>query len=494
MGEDLIVKGDYPVINGRINDIAWDADSQRVIAVGNGKERYGHAFTWDSGNTVGEISGHSAQINAVTIRPVRPYRAATVSDDSAMVFYHGPPFRFEASVRGHHTNFVRDVKYSPDGQFIVSVGSDRAIVLYDGKTGEFSKKIGEGEHHGSIFAVSWIDNTQFVTSSGDSSVKLWNVDGSLTKTWSFEKSLGTHQVGVVATKNYVISLSMSGDLNYLSTDSDTPVKVVKGHQKSITSSLITKDGLFTGSYDGRISKWNLATGEASAEIGHTNLVVGMTSTESAIYTAGWDDKLQTLDASTQSVIPAQPRAIASNCSTVVIVTEETLLGYSNGSNVFITQLKTPATAVGASTEHIAVGFQNNNISVYSKDGSHEFDLPPGRAAPSYISFSLNGEYLAVGDVSGKIILYNVATKEVVTSRWAFHTGKINCIAWNDDNNHVATGSLDTNIMIYQVEKPMKVVKLLNAHKDGVNTVAWISDDVIASGGSDACVKTWKVVY
>jgi len=65
-------KGEYHIISGRINDLAWDGDSQRIIAVGDGKERFGHCITADSGNTVGEISGHSSQINAVSIRQQRP--------------------------------------------------------------------------------------------------------------------------------------------------------------------------------------------------------------------------------------------------------------------------------------------------------------------------------------------------------------------------------------------------------------------------------------
>ena len=43
------------VISGAINDLEWDADSSRIIACGDGKDRYGHCFTFDSGNTVGEV-------------------------------------------------------------------------------------------------------------------------------------------------------------------------------------------------------------------------------------------------------------------------------------------------------------------------------------------------------------------------------------------------------------------------------------------------------
>ncbi|CCH45562.1 putative WD repeat-containing protein [Wickerhamomyces ciferrii] len=493
VGEDLIVKGEYQIINGRINDIAWDADSQRIIAVGNGKERYGHAFTWDSGNTVGEISGHSAQINAVTIKPNRPYRAATVGDDSSLVFFQGPPFRFDSSSRGNHTNFVRDVKYSPNGEFLVSVGADRNIVVYDGKTGEFVKKIGEGKHDGGIFAISWINEEKFVTSSADATIKLWNVkDGELLKTWTLDRKLENQQVGVIATEKYIIGLSFSGDLNYFTEDSETPVKTIQGHQKSITASTLTSNGLITGSYDGRISKWDLKTSSATYEPGHSNLIAGFANVDNdSVYSVGWDDTIKSLDGSKSSSLPGQPKGVSSSENLVAIVTEEELVGFSKGSEIFKVSLPSTATSVGVSQEYIAVGFQNNNIILFNSSiGSKEFDLPPTRASPSYLSFSPNGESLAVGDVSGKIILYNVTKREIQTSRWVFHTGRINSISWNKDNNKVVSGSLDTNIIVYQVDKPIKNFKFLGAHKDGVNTVEWINENEIISGGNDSTLKKW----
>lgn len=47
VGDELITKGEFPIINGRINDIAWDSESKRIISVGDGKERYGHCMTWE---------------------------------------------------------------------------------------------------------------------------------------------------------------------------------------------------------------------------------------------------------------------------------------------------------------------------------------------------------------------------------------------------------------------------------------------------------------
>jgi len=42
---------------------------------------------------------------------------------------------FGAQVIRTHTRFVQDVKYSPNGDYFASVGSDGKMFLYDGKEG-----------------------------------------------------------------------------------------------------------------------------------------------------------------------------------------------------------------------------------------------------------------------------------------------------------------------------------------------------------------------
>lgn len=495
--DELLVKGKYQVINGRINDISWDSESKRLIIVGDGKERFGHAITWDSGNSVGEISGHSSQINSVAIRSVRPFRAATVSDDSALVFFHGPPFKFESSVRGQHNNFIKDVSFSPTGEFLVSVGSDKKIVLYDGKTGDFLKKL-ENSHDGSILSLSFTEDNKFVTCSGDSSVKLWEIkdeDLTLINTWSFEKKVENQQLGVVSAGKYIISLSYSGDLNFLTLDSDKPVKIVSGHQKSITSSILKNNSLYTGSYDGSILKWDLKTFEAVKEKFHQNLIAGLVSINDNIYSIGWDDKLKKLNNDLEIELPQQPKSASSNNDIISILSEDLLISFKDDSKLYEVKLSQTGETLGSSSKYIAIGFQNNAISIFDvTNGEKLFDLQSLRSKPSLISFSPDEKYVAVGDVSGKINLYELETKSIKTSRWAFHTSKITSISWNKDNNYVATGSLDTNIIIYQVENPIRNIKFLNAHKEGINTVEWLNENEILTGGNDSTIKKWKVEF
>jgi WD repeat-containing protein 1 (actin-interacting protein 1) len=104
----------------------WDFESKRLIAVGEGKDKFGHAFLFDSASSVGEISGHSKIINSVSIRPGRPLRAVTGSDDMTVNYYHGVPFKFEKSITDH-SRFVQCVRFSPNGDFFASASSDSKV-------------------------------------------------------------------------------------------------------------------------------------------------------------------------------------------------------------------------------------------------------------------------------------------------------------------------------------------------------------------------------
>lgn len=489
-GEDMVTKGEYHVISGRINDLEWDADSQRIIAVGDGKERYGHCFTYDSGNSVGEIAGHSEQVNAVTIRPVRPYRAATVSDDSSMVFYQGPPFKFTLSHKGRHTNFAHDVRYSPNGEHILSVGADRKISVYEGKTGEFLSYI-ENSHEGSIFGVAWSpDSKRFVTVSADSSVILWDFEARKPiKQWSFEKRLENQQMGVVFAGDYIISLSYSGDLYYLREFSEE-VKIVTGHQKSITALAIVDGSIYTGSYDGRICKWKDSKAEVVAN--HNGLVVGITTSG---HSAAWDDTFRDLLKGSTVKLDSQPKGISSRSGLIGVVMENRVSLYRDDALLKSISVEDySATSISVGCNYVAIGTAKNTVHIYDHELNHKFFLPELRAKPTHLSFSQDDKYLAAGDASGKIALYNLANRSIQTNRWAFHTSNVTSIAWHESGSYVVSGALDTNIIVYSVEKPSKNIKFLGAHTDGTNGVAWKSESEIVSVGSDATVKTWKVVF
>ncbi|KAM3508171.1 hypothetical protein MY11210_006833 [Beauveria gryllotalpidicola] len=508
---------EYGIISGRLNDVAWDGESQRIIAVGDGREQFGRCITADSGNSVGEVIGHSKAVNAVAVKSQRPFRAATVGDDGNMVFYHGAPYKFNAKST-QHKGFVFGAAYSPDGSALVTVGADKRIQLYDGKTGEPGKQIGEGEHTGSIFAVSWSqDGSKIATASADQSVKVWDVEsGKATQSWKFGDgvSVGDQQVGVVIphgrSDGLIISLNLRGELTYLQEGKDQAVRVIQGHDKGVTTMIRTSDNqgtaLWTGSFDGRICHWDIKTGTAAAVDGqsHTNQVAQLVGASGKAYSAGWDDTLRTVDQAAKTflgesvTLPAQPKGVAAADGIVYVATTSGVAAYNNGKLVKETSTTYTPGAIAATTGFVAVGADQNSVKVYKADSSGALQevqsLANSTGTISSLAFSQDGAHLAAGNTVGKIYVYKVGGWEVVADRWSAHTARVTCIAWDDTGAYAASGSLDTNIFVWCLDSKNqgKRIKAANAHKDGVSGVAWIEGGKLASAGNDATVKIWDV--
>lgn len=515
--EQPIVKAEYQILSGPIRSIAWDGDNQRLIAVGEGKDQFGHCFTWDSGNSVGEIQGHATNINAVDIKPQRPYRAATVSSDKALVFYHGPPFKFEKSVRGRHKNVIRDVKFSPDGKWLVSVGSDRTIVVYDGKTGEVSRTL-EDAHEGGIFGISWFaDSSAFVTASADNTIKAWDpesLDVKQTYTVESTATVPNQQVGVVVTKDYVLSLSLNGNLNFFEHSGGSPVKKWFGHQKSISSVSSWDKSVYTGDADGLIIKWDrddpklVSTPEilGTRDDQHTNYVTSIVSSDGNIVTAGWDDKLKVWSADGSTVksaqLEAQPKHLAhlngklfvAHESAIAVYDAATLDKISSHEINFVATYVSPisetnvlvANQSGSKVEELELGSSLKTVRSYQ----------PLRSAPTLIKVSPDGKYAAVADTAGKYTLYNTSDGSVVTTRWAFHNGRVEDAEWTSDSKFLLSGGLDSSVFVYSVARPMKVLKFPLAHQNGVSGVKWVdySKGFFVSTGSDGVVRTWTADF
>lgn len=501
--EEPIVKNEVKVVNGCITDLAWDPESARIIAIGDGKEKWGSAFTMDSGNSVGEVSGHSSVPNAVAIKGQRPYRAATAGDDCNVIFYHGAPYKYNKSSR-NHTKFVYDVKFSPDGSKLVSVGADAKIFLYDGKTGDDIGELSDPSGHtGSIFAVSWDPTSKYIlTSSADQTVKMWSIeDKNLVKSWDLKQdsSPAGQQVGNVWTAKHLITLSLSGRLTYLTQDSDAPIRVVEGHQKAITALAVSEnlEQMYTGSYDATAYSWSISNGPAATAIsgaGHSNSITQIASALDHTISIGLDDTVQTIvnDQFTLSVsTEEQPKGVSILSQDLyVAATTKAIRTYKGRLKVAEIQVSYEPSACASRNDVIAVGATDTAVRIYNTSLKESMTLKSNRAIITAIAFSPSGAELAVGDSSGKIVLYSVASGEAITTRWAFHVNRITSVAFSPSGKKVISASLDTNVYVWFVESLAKKIAIKNAHQGGATGACWISEDEAISSGSDGSLKRW----
>lgn len=312
----------------------------------------------------------------------------------------------------------------------------------------------------------------------------------------------------------MISVDLEGNLNYFQEGQDKPTKIVRGHQRAITSSsyLAASKTLWTGSYEGRARAWDLTSGAADLIDGemHSNQVSGVAASPSdgRLYSVGWDDTLRTIDASQKSFIGSaiktdgQPKGIAvatvNGKPQTLVATATGITAYVDGSEVSKQKLPATPTCVAASGETIAVGSDDKTVRIFSAATPTSFEAMTTLKEPTHpisvLSFSSDGTHLAVGLGNGKIFVYSSSSGSwtLETNRWSAHTARVTCIDWSPDSRKAVSGALDTSVFIWSLADPGKRIKALNAHKEGVGAVAWVDSDKVISCGADAAVKVWKV--
>ncbi|XP_069967180.1 actin-interacting protein 1 [Bactrocera oleae] len=512
VNKEHILKNEFQPIGGPIKDIAWSQDNQRIVIVGEGRERFGHVFMTETGTSVGEISGQSKPINSCDFRPARPFRIVTGSEDNTIGVFEGPPFKFKMT-KQEHSRFVQAVRYSPDGKFFASAGFDGKVFLYDGANSDLIGEFGSPAHKGGVYAVAWKpDSTQLLTCSGDKTCRLWNVE---TRELITEFVMGTtvddQQVSCLWQGAHLLTVSLSGNISYLNVDDPSkPLRVIKGHNKPITVLGLSDDRstIYTGSHDGVVTNWNSGSGvnDRISGAGHGNQINGIVAWGDFVYTCGIDDSLRQISVESNSYtdyvvkLNCQPRGLAifrnENIIALACVKELTLV--QDNKKVFSLPIKYEASSISANPEKldVAVTGDDHKVHVYTLKGTTlEEKIELQHLGPvTDCSYSPDNKYLVACDANRKVILYAVEEYNLAHNKeWGFHNARVNTVAWSPNSLLVASGSLDTTIIIWSVANPAKHTIIKNAHPQSqITRLVWLDNNTVISTGQDCNTKVWEV--
>lgn len=169
----------------KVNEILFSSEGTRLISVSDDK----NIHMWDTGT--GELirtfrtfsqSGFSGRIYCAALSPDDKFlaiggyfpeneiRIINLNKDSDVVLLKG------------HKNVVSKIRFSSDGQQLLSAGNDQTIRLWNltysaGKISGSPGKIFMG-HSAPVYDIAWApDNRKFVSASLDGSLRLWNIAG-----------------------------------------------------------------------------------------------------------------------------------------------------------------------------------------------------------------------------------------------------------------------------------------------------------------------------
>ena len=429
--KEHILKNEFQPFAGTVKDLSWSPDNQRIVAVGEGREKFGHVFMMETGTSVGEIAGHSKIINSCDFKPSRPFRIITGSEDNFIGIYEGPPFKFKHQLEDHN-RFVQTVRFSPSGELFASGGFDGKIFLYKStdysKTGEF----GSPAHAGGVYAISWSpDGTKLLSASGDKTCKIWNVETlQLVTEFPMGSDLLDQQVSCLWQGKHLLSVSLSGFINYLDVNNPSkPLRIVKGHNKPITALTINKtaDTLFTAGNDGSVTRWNALTGENDRlNVTHTNQIADVVTDDSFLYSCGLDDviritALESNDCVNSVKTDSQPRSLSLIKDRKILLVAcfaDISVISCTGDKLSLVAVKFEPNCIDThpnGSECAVGGDKDSSVHIFSLDQSN--NLTPKtqlqhREAVTDVAYSPDGTYLAACDSNRKVVLYLSSNYEV----------------------------------------------------------------------------------
>jgi len=179
---------------------------------------------------------------------------------------------------------------------------------------------------------------------------------------------------------------------------------------------------------------------------------------------------------------------------------DSIVVHENGNLKSAFTTKYAPTSIAATSNGIViVGGDDNKAHLlkYENGNLKEDGILEGNKGPvTAVAISPDASKLVAGDTAGKVMLFEIIKREVITSRWTFHTGRIHSLAWTPDGQHVASGSLDTNVYVWSISKPLKNIALKNVGPGGVFAVQWIDEknNKLATAGADGCVRVFSITF
>ncbi|MFN2190235.1 MAG: WD40 repeat domain-containing protein [Candidatus Promineifilaceae bacterium] len=212
----------------------------------------------------------------------------------------GDPIEFEA-----HDSYVLGLKFTADGETLVSCGMDNVVKLWDTDSWRYIKSL-EGHTHSVHTMDLSPDEKRLVTGSSDKTVKIWSFpEGEELVTLQDRKQV-VSAVTISADGEWIAAGSYGGRV-MVWTINGVPVVGIKASKKNLSSVAFSpdKEMLAAGGLGDAVSLWRLPSGEPAGELhGHKTAVMNVRFIENGrlLSTLGYEQTLKFWDTGTWEMV------------------------------------------------------------------------------------------------------------------------------------------------------------------------------------------------
>jgi WD40 repeat protein len=421
---------------------------------------------WESPALERILAGHQGLVTSAAVSP-DGRRIVSGSDDRAVTVWD-----LRSGARLHrlfgHQDLLASVAVSPDGRRIVSGSLDATSVVWDLESGaQLHRLVG---HQGWVRSVAVSpDGRRIISGSNDQTVAVWDLESGTQLLRLTGHGGPVTSVAVSPDGRHIVSRSLDGTVAVWDLESGARLRRLTGHRGWCPFVAVSPNGrrIVTAWCDRTLAVWDLWSGERLHHLdGHMGLVTSV------------------------AISPDGRRLVSgSGDATVAVWDLESgrRLHQLTGHQGWVVSV-----AVSPDGQRVVSGSRDRTVAVWDLwSGERLHHLIGHQGFVTSVAVSPDGRRIVSGSVDQTVAVWNL---ESGTRRLQLdgHRGNVNSVAVSPDGRRVVSGSEDRNVAVWDLGSGQRLHRL-TGHEGPVYSVAVSPDGRrIASGSGDQTLAVWDL--